>query len=272
VTVRRTGVRVAGVVLIVAGVLVGVLLWVAAGQRYDDAVADLAPVPLGCTTTLAFERTGTYTFFVETKGEIGEIDGDCVTDGRTYDVEAEDTPRVSMSLVDDRGGEVDLDRADGPSYDHSGRRGVGVRTVEIDEAGDYRLTATATSDDAQVVVRVGRDPSSGVTALRIGGIAAFVLGTTIGLLLLLVLGNRRPSVAPAAPAAPPWPTGQYPLNPPVSPPTTNPAVPPPYAPRPPSHGPYQPPAPTPNEPGSRPPSADVRPGSGGPLPPPRPPR
>ena len=52
VTVRRTGVQVAGVVLIVAGVVVGALLWLAAGRRYDDAVADLAPVPLGCTTTL----------------------------------------------------------------------------------------------------------------------------------------------------------------------------------------------------------------------------
>ena len=143
--------RVAGVVLIVAGVVVGVLLWLAAGQRYDDAVADLAPVPLGCTTTLAFERTGTYTFFVETKGEIGEIDGDCVTDGRSYDVDAEDTPRVSLALVDERGDEVDLDRVDGPSYDRSGRRGVGVRTV-----GDRRGRRLRADGDGDVRRGPGR--------------------------------------------------------------------------------------------------------------------
>ena len=143
--------QVAGVVLIVAGVVVGALLWLAAGRRYDDAVADLAPVPLGCTTTLSFDRTGTYTFFVETKGEIGEIDGDCVTDDRAYDVDAGDVPRVSLELIDERGDEVDLDRTAGPSYDRAGRRGVGVRTRR-----DRRVRRLRADRDRHVRRRRGR--------------------------------------------------------------------------------------------------------------------
>ena len=35
-----------------------VALWLLAGKRYDDAVADLAPAPIGCDTTLVFDRAG----------------------------------------------------------------------------------------------------------------------------------------------------------------------------------------------------------------------
>ncbi len=258
--------------MLAVGVVAAVGLWFAAGQRYDDAVGDLAPVPLGCTTTLAFERTGTYTFFVETKGEVGEIDGDCQTDDRSYDVADDDAPRVTLSLLDDRGDEVDLDRVDGPSYDRAGRRGTAIRSVEIDDVGDYRLTATATSADTEVVVRVGRDPASGVTALRAGSIATLVVGVVAGVLLLLVVGRRRPSEQPTAPAGPQWPTGSFGPAP-LGPPSANPPVAPPYTPRPPSHGPHQPPQPEwqpPPEPQPRPPGG--WPGQGSPLPPPSAPR
>ena len=74
----------------------GLLLWWFAGHRYDEAVADLAPAPIGCDTTLVFDRTGTYTLFVETKGEVGEIDGDCDADDRTYDLGDEEPPDVEL--------------------------------------------------------------------------------------------------------------------------------------------------------------------------------
>lgn len=259
--------------MLAAGVVAGILLWFAAGQRYDDAVGDLAPVPIGCTTTLAFERTGTYTFFVETKGEVGEIDGDCQTDDRIYDVDDDEAPRVSLSLLDDGGDEVDLDRVDGPSYDRAGRRGVAIRSVEIDDAGDYLLTATATSADTEIVVRVGHDPASGVNALRAGGVAALLVGVVAGLLLLLVVGRRRPVPQPTAPAGPQWPTGTFGPAP-LGPPSASPPMAPPYTPRPPSHGPYQ----QPPQPEWQPqPSPEPRPpggwpGQGGPLPPPSAPR
>lgn len=261
----------AGASVLVVGLLGGIALWLAAGRRYDDAVSTLAPVPLGCTTTLEFERPGTYTFFVETRGSVDEIDGDCVTGDRSYEVDAGDAPRVSLSLLDERGAELDLDRADGPTYDRGGRRGAGVRTVEIDETGSYELTATASSEEAEILVRVGQDPGRGVTALRAGGVLTAVLGAAAGLVLLLVPGRRRPAPAAAAPPAVRWPSGEASRTPPLAPPTTNAPSAPPYAPRPASSRPFPSPTPTGEwRPGERPPGG--WPGSGRPLPPPDRPR
>jgi hypothetical protein len=261
---NRAGVmRLLGAGALAVGVVGGLLLWWFAGHRYDDAVADLAPAPIGCDTTLVFDRTGTYTMFVETKGEVGEIDGDCDADDRTYDLGDEDPPDVQLVLLDDRGDEVDLDPADGPSYDTADAAGEGVRSVEIDEPGDYVLSAEATTAD--VMIRVGRDPSNGVAAMRVGAIAVLLAGL-VGGVVLLVAAQRR--VTPAAPA--PGPREQFPeiifRPPPTAPPYATPTVPPPYA------GPGRQvqagpraPVPAPRPPGGWP-------GSGGPLPPPSPPR
>jgi hypothetical protein len=244
---------VVGVVTLVVGVLGAVALWLLAAKRYDDAVAELAPAPIGCDTTLVFDRAGRYTFFVETKGSVGEIDGNCDADDRTYDLGDEDPPEVGLRLLDQDGQEVDLDRADGPSYDRSGARGSGVGTVDIEDTGDYVLTAEA--DDASAMIRVGRDPSSGVTAMRVGAVAVLIAGVVLGV-LALVLGRRRPPTpAPAAPGpAPSWPHPGY-RAPPTAPPYANPPVPPPYV--------------VPARPPGQPPLGG--PGSGQPLPPPRPP-
>ena len=189
---------------IVIGIVGGVALWLLADKRYDDAVADLAPAPIGCDTTLVFDRVGTYTFFVETKGQVGEIDGDCDTDDRAYDLGDDEPPEVGLTLIDADGREVDLESADGPTYDRSGARGTGVSTVRIDDTGDYVLTADA--DASEAMIRVGRDPSNGVTAMRAGALAVLVGGVVVGV-LVLVLAHRRPR--PTAPAvtgpAPAWP-------------------------------------------------------------------
>jgi hypothetical protein len=263
--------RFAGASVLVVGLLAALVLWLAASRRYDHAVNGLAPVPIGCTTTLEFERPGTYTFFVETRGSVGEIDGDCVTDGRTYDVDADEAPRVSLSLLDRRGAEVDLERADGPSYDRGGRRGSGIRTVEIDERGEYELTATASTDDAEVLVRVGQDPSSGVTALRASAAVTAFLALCLGLLLMLVLGRPRPAPPAVTTPGPRWPSGDEARIVPLAPPTDRVPSAPPYAPRPASHPPLpSPPAPGEWRPQERPPGG--WPGAGRPLPPPDRPR
>ena len=155
--VRRRPARVLGVAAIVLGVVGGIALWLLADKRYDDAVADLAPAPIGCDTTLVFDRVGTYTFFVETKGRVGEIDGDCDTDDRAYDLGDAEPPEVGLTLVDADGREVELERTDGPTYDRSGARGTGVGAVRIEETGDYVLTADA--DASEAMIRVGRDPA-----------------------------------------------------------------------------------------------------------------
>lgn len=232
--------RVLGAVALAIGVLGAVALWLIAGKRYDDAVESLAPAPVGCDTTLVFDRTGTYTFFVETTGSVGEIDGDCDADNTSYEGSDDDAPRVELSLTSADGSQVDLNRVDGPSYDRAGARGRGVRTAEIDTDGEYVLSVTADAQD--VMVRVGRDPASGVVPLRIG--AAAVLAAGIVLATLAFLRGRSQWSIPSDSGTPaePW-QPQRPLTRPVAPPYANPPTPPPYAP----------------------------PGSGQPLPPPRPP-
>ena len=242
-----------GIVAIVAGAPGAVALWLLAEKRYDDAVAELAPAPIGCDTTLVFDRAGTYTFFLETKGRVGEIDGDCDSDDRSYDLGDTDPPQVGLTLVDEDGQEVDLDRADGPTYDRSGARGSGVRKVQIEDTGDYVLTADA--DDGEPMIRVGRDPASGVTAVRVGAIALLVSGIVLGVVALVLAqrGPGRPAPAVTGPA-PAWPHPGF-RPPPTAPPYANPPVPPPYV------VPARPPAGPPGR----------WPGSGQPLPPPPPP-
>jgi hypothetical protein len=226
-----------------------VVLWVLSTKRYDDAVADLAPAPVGCETTLLFDRTGTYTFYVETSGEVGEIDGDCNGDDRTYEFDGDDEPRVQLTLVDDRGDEVDLDRASGPSYERGGSSGAGVRTADIEDTGAYVLRVD--SEEDEVMVRVGRDPSSGVVPMRVGAVALLVAGLVLGGIGLA--RSRGPRFEPAAGATERWPPLEgFPTAPPTAPPYANPAVPPPYA------------APSP-----WPAPGEQRPPRGGPLPPPQ---
>ncbi len=184
---RKGRARLLGVLALIVGVVGALALWWLADKRYDDAVADLAPAPIGCDTTLVFDRTGTYTFFVETAGSVGEIDGDCETDDREYDLGDDDVPDVDLVLLDAGGDEIDLDQVSGPSYDSDGTKGTGVQAADIEDTGDYVLTAS--SDDPEVMIRVGRDPSSGVAAMRIGAVAVLVAGIA---LFLLALTRRRP--------------------------------------------------------------------------------
>lgn len=242
--------RILGVVALVLGVVGAVVLWVLSTRRYDDAVADLAPAPVGCETTLVFDRTGTYTFFVETTGAVGEIDGDCDADDRAYDFDGDETPRVELTLVNDDGDEVDLDRANGPSYDRGGASGSGVRTADIEDTGAYVLRVDSEEED--VMVRVGRDPSSGVVPMRVASGAMLVAGLVLGGIGLT--RGRRPGFEQPAAAVDRWPPlSGHPTAPPTAPPYANPPTPPPYA------GP--PPWPAPGE---------QPPPRGGPLPPPRP--
>jgi hypothetical protein len=256
-TARRNRAQIFGLLAFVLALAGAVVLWLLAGKRYDDAVADLAPAPVGCETTLVFDQTGTYTFFVETSGSVGEIDGDCATDAQDYDFDGAETPRVELTLVDDDGDEVDLDRASGPSYDRGGSSGAGIRTADIETAGEYLLRVSSEADD--VLVRVGRDPSNGVVAIRVGAGLLLALGVVLGI-VGLVLGRRSRADTGGYPGfETTWPPmAGEPFTRPTAPPYANPPVPPPYA-TPPAYPP----------PGERAPGPGER---GGPLPPPtRPP-
>jgi len=248
-------------VLIVLGavaIVAGVVLWFLAGRRYDDAIASLAPAPVGCATTLEFDDGGTYTFFVETEGAVGEIEGDCAGTDRDYEYDGDALPRVSLTLVDDGGEEVELDRVDEPSYDRGGRAGTAVRTAQLEGGGTYVLTVEA--NDPDVMIRVGKDPQCGVGAMRISGLVLVGLGLA-ALIVGLVRGRRRPAtVVPGAP-----PTAWQPAGgpPPVAPPYAHQPGAPPYGRTPPS-GPVW------GSPGTAPPPPP--PPRGSPPPPPPPPR
>jgi hypothetical protein len=242
-------------------ILVGVVLAAVAGRRYDDAVTDLAPAPVGCETSLEFDGAGTYTFFLETKGQVGELEGDCAATDREYEYEGEALPRVSLTLVDADGQEVDLDRVDGPSYDRAGREGTAVRRASIDGPGTYVLSVDA--DEPDVMVRVGKDPEQGVLPLRAGG-GVLILGGMVAVVLGLVLGRDR-SLPPAAGGTTPYwqPSGG---PPPVAPPYAHQPSAPPWSPGPPPGPVWATPSPSPpRRPPPPPPGAPGRP-----LPPPPP--
>ncbi len=195
-----------GLVVVVAGLAVGGALFAMSGSRYDDAVKKLARAPAGCTTTLDFEKTGTFIVYVETKGEVGDVAGDCAGNGTSYERDAGDLPDVSLRLVDPDDDEVDLDDREGVAYDAAGFRGESIHSVRIDTTGRYRLTVS--SEDTDFAIAVGKDPEGDSATMKSLGLGVAVAGLVAGAVLML-LGRRRGGPAPAQPtmttAAPGWP-------------------------------------------------------------------
>ncbi len=254
----RTGVVTLGVIVLVAGALAAILLWLGADDRYDDGVVGLARAPVGCETVLDFDEPGEFFVFVETTGRLDEVRGDCDASG-PYDLA--DVPEVSVGVVDPDGAPVEISAVSGVDYDRAGFRGTSLGTIEVTEAADHvvRVESAAGQDFA---VAVGRDPHDGVGVLRVAAVALGALGVVVGL-ALVVIGLRGESPGPTAhtpsPPSRPVPAESWYVT---SPPTTPPRGPPP-APgdrRPP---PTSPPARIPGEPlspGRRPPA----PGGDGP--------
>ncbi len=244
---RRAGLIGVGALLLAAGVVAGVVLFLASSSNYDEGVQNLARAPIGCTTSLEFDEAGTYTVYLETTGVIGELRGDCPNADRDYDYRGDGLPEVDIVLVDDNGDEVDLDDDESRDYDAAGFVGRSVASVEIPEAGNYEVTAT--SDEDEVAVAVGRNPKDTAGSMKTMGIGALALGVLVGG-LCIVLGMRR-KPASGGGATPPTPV---PFGSPGSPgPSASPSfggapasgqvpvTPPPY--QPPSYQPPPPPAP-----------------------------
>ena len=78
---RRRGLIVLGIIVLVAGSWVVQRSWRRALSNYEEAVKSLARAPVGCTTTLVFDKPATFTIYVETKGKLGELGGDCEATG-----------------------------------------------------------------------------------------------------------------------------------------------------------------------------------------------
>ncbi len=229
---RRKGLIVLGLILLVGGVLGGGAMVAKSASNYEDAVKSLARAPVGCTTTLVFDEPSTFTVYIETKGKLGELSGDCEANGAEYDYPGDKLPRVSLTLVDSNGDEVDLERGVTASYDVGGYVGTAVRTMEIEQAGTFRLNVE--SDDSGFAIAIGKNPKDDSELLKTVGGATALGGFVLGLTLLLVgLRRRRPDAAtadlrgPVAPT-PGWSPGPYATVPtaPPAPPGFGPAPPP----------------------------------------------
>ncbi len=237
---RRGGLLAIGIVVLVVGLVGAIGLWIAAGNRLDDAVTGLARAPVGCDTTLDFSETGDFLLFVETQGEIEGVRGDCDVAGE-YRVEGDEPPSVLLSMVDPDGEEVELTARSGPDYDAAGFVGTAVRTASITTTGDHVLRVESEPEAELFVVAVGKDPNDGVGLLRVGAVVAALVGLIVGI-VCIVLGARRREPAPTT-AGTAWPQTQpaWPQSPPGgSPPGWDPAAPPPAGP--PQSWPSQPPA------------------------------
>ncbi len=263
---RHKGLIVFGLIVLIVGVLGGGALVAKSMSNYKSAVKSLARAPVGCTTTLVFDKPATFTIYIETKGKLGDLGGDCEANGASYSHSGDKLPKVSLTLVvSSSGTEVDLQRGTTASYDVGGYVGTGYRTVKIADAGNYRLNVE--SDESDFAVSIGKNPKDDSDLLKtIGGAVAlggFVLGLTF---LLLGLRHRRPELAAAVPPAvpiTPWtptPYAPMPAGPPSPPqPYAVPGQPPiRYPEQPPGSG-FAPPSVTPPPPPPPAPPAPVPP-------------
>ena len=194
---RRKGLLALGVILLIGGVGTAVALFVASGSKYQEAVEALQRAPVGCDTEFEFKETGTFVFYTESKGEVGEIDGDCENADDTYNHRSGEID-VTLTLVDDRGDDVRLRNKGDISYDAGGFVGTATKTVEIDEPGEYTLSVESDEDD--FAIAVGRNPKEGADSMKTTAFIVGGAGLILGLLFLLLGMRRRPAAAASAEA------------------------------------------------------------------------
>ncbi len=243
---RKKPLLIAGIVVLLVGVIGGIVAFLAAGSAADEGVENLARAPVGCTTRLDFEDSGTFTIYVETKGSVGDLGGDCPNDEADYDRDDDDLPDVALTLVDKDDNEIDLEDDDSKSYDAGGAVGQSISTVEIEDPGRYELTVT--SDDDDFAIAIGKNPEEAADSLKTISYVLLGLGVVLGAVLIVLglRGKKPPAAGTPAPVTyypeqqPPaayTPTGAH--TPPASPPSGGWSA-PPSAPTPPSGPPTQP--------------------------------
>ena len=237
---------VTGLIVLLVGVLGGGAIIAKGMANYKEAVKSLARAPVGCTTTLVFDKAASFTVYIETKGQLGELSGDCNANPTEYDHEGDKLPKVSLKLVNSAGEEVQMPAATGASYDVNGYVGTQTRSVEIFGPGTYRMDVA--SDDKDFAISIGKKPKDDNDLMMIIGGGIALAGLIVGVLLML-LGLRRRNPAPVITDGrnplgplPPWAPATYPATMPPAPPTMPVGAPqPPPPPPPPTAFPGQPP-------------------------------
>jgi hypothetical protein len=193
-TARRL--RLGAVAISAAGLVAAAALMYFSGLALQQTVEGFARAPVGCTTTLEFDTTDTFTFYIETKGQTGEVGGDCAGSGASYDHGAGSLPQLTLTLEDAAGAAVPLGEGSGYRYNTGQFIGSALATAAV-RPGSYRLTVA--SDSSDVAVAVGRDPEVESAVLRAIAGAVALLAVLVGA-ALLVLSVRRKPASPPPPA------------------------------------------------------------------------
>ncbi len=240
-----------GPLLIVAGLLGGTATYLAQQVNYRKRIDNLERAVSGYTTTLTFEKPGTFSLYYEHAGTF-----DASFDGQEEQItieSSEDLPDFSAALKDDEGGAIELDR-DVPAlaYDVSGFKGREFAQATIDQPGDYTLEVVPASatDEFALAIGIGeaRKPSIALP------LVVALLGVVPGLLILLLGGRKKPAApliptpaayAPQSMAPQPAPAGYAPVPGPPSAPPMTPIPGQPPIPGPPASSPPSQPAPLP---------------------------
>ena len=200
---RSKAVFLLGVVLLVVGLAGGAALYLLSGTTREQTIERFARAPVGCTTTLQFDRTGTFTLYIELTGTVSAVGGDCDRSGQSYRWTGSTLPAYALTMVDSDGAAVALADSAAFTYDTGGWRGQAVGQVQVTAPGTFRLTVD--SADSGFAVAIGGDPDADASVMQLAGIAAMVVGGVAGV-VLIVVGRRRkpPSTGVPALAMPPY--------------------------------------------------------------------
>lgn len=222
---RRSGRLIAVGAVVLVGLLVAAgALWLAGGQRRADNVASFARAPVGCDTTLDFERGGSFVLFIETTGRIDELRGECdaaLDYDRDIDAGLADQLQAGLAMTGPDATPVGIVDGPGGGYDVDGFVGTATWSVEIDTPGDHVLTVAPVGGDP-FAIAVGRSVEEGVALLQWAAVATAIAALVFGGGLLITGSRRVPELhqapAPWVPDSPAWPSS--PPGFPVPPPTT----------------------------------------------------
>jgi hypothetical protein len=191
----RGAIAAIGLLVLFAGLVGGVVLWVVAAREPNNTAEGFARAAPGCTTTVTFSEAGEYYVFEELSGVVATVEG----------CEATTTPGQAFAFdIRPPGGEpIDRITDTSVSYDLDAGVGNSVARISIDVPGDYAVSVLG--NDPAINAAIGDDPDEGVDRLRRAAIAAVIVGIVVGGLLLWLAGRRsRKAATFTSPVDPGW--------------------------------------------------------------------
>ena len=158
--------------LIAAGVVGAIGLWVGGALSFSDKIEGFARVDVPGTRTVVLD-TGGYSVYQE--------------DGGVFDDSFLSTPGVT--ITDPSGRPVQLSSyTSSVTYEASGHQGVALFSFRAERAGSYEVTTTG---EGAGEIAIGRGIGRGIVSWILGGFAVGFVGVVGGIVLAIVTGVRR---------------------------------------------------------------------------------